>query len=166
MAPAHRDSFSPVGKGFLIGMISEKTSFDSADIRNPFPASARTRGRSTRRWWISWLRLPLVRTPHPPKSLWRGLLAQKPWIVPIPGTRRLHRLSFRPSELTARPPTCCRGRLGRRFGAAGCCASGRKFNGRVHCEPHRGLSLTPACIVRSGLASYVAFHGSCCWTPP
>ena len=84
--------FSPLGKGFLTGAINESTTFDSSDFRNIVPrfseenrkanaglvevlgGIAEDRGASRAQIALAWL------------------LAQKPWIVPIPGTTKLHRL--------------------------------------------------------------------------
>jgi aryl-alcohol dehydrogenase-like predicted oxidoreductase len=67
--------FSPLGKGFLTGNISAATSFDSSDIRSTIP-------RFT----------PEARNATPAQVALAWLLVQKPWIVPIPGTRRVERL--------------------------------------------------------------------------
>ncbi|HXX83084.1 MAG TPA: aldo/keto reductase [Casimicrobiaceae bacterium] len=85
-------SFSPLGKGFLTGAINENTKFDSSDFRNVVPrftAEARKAnqglvdrvGEIAARKKVTAAQIALA---------W--LLAQKPWIVPIPGTTKLHRL--------------------------------------------------------------------------
>jgi aryl-alcohol dehydrogenase-like predicted oxidoreductase len=84
--------YSPLGKGFLTGSISESTEFDSSDIRNSIPRFAAD-VRSTNRAVVD-----LLQTIGDRKGATAGqialawLLAQRPWIVPIPGTRRLERL--------------------------------------------------------------------------
>ena len=84
--------YSPLGKGFLTGSISESTQFDSSDIRNSIPrfaAGVRGANRAV---------VDLLQTIADRKAATAGqialawLLAQRPWIVPIPGTRRLERL--------------------------------------------------------------------------
>jgi aryl-alcohol dehydrogenase-like predicted oxidoreductase len=84
--------YSPLGKGFLTGSISESTQFDSSDIRNSIPrfaADVRGANRAV---------VDLLQTIATRKSATAGqialawLLAQRPWIAPIPGTRRLQRL--------------------------------------------------------------------------
>lgn len=84
--------YSPLGKGFLTGTISESTQFDRTDIRTAIPRFA-TDVRETNRAVVDLLQSIAVRkhaTPGQVALAW--LLAQKPWIVPIPGTRRLERL--------------------------------------------------------------------------
>lgn len=84
--------YSPLGKGFLTGSISENTQFDSADIRNSIPRFAAD-VRGANRAVVDLLQTIAARkgaTPGQIALAW--LLAQRPWIVPIPGTRRLDRL--------------------------------------------------------------------------
>ena len=84
--------FSPLGKGFLTGAIDERTTFDSSDFRNIVPrfaADARKANQSV----VDLLKQIAERKHATPAQIalaW--LLAQKPWIVPIPGTTKLHRL--------------------------------------------------------------------------
>ena len=95
--------YSPLGKGFLTGKISPSTTFDRSDIRNTIPRfapDARSANqalvdllRSIAAWKVDLLRSIAARKKVTPGQLalaW--LLARKPWIVPIPGTRRLERL--------------------------------------------------------------------------
>ena len=85
--------FSPLGKGFLTGKIDENTTFDSADFRNTVPrfdAEARSGEPRVRRPARARSRSSKDATPAQIALAW--LLAQKPWIVPIPGTTKLHRL--------------------------------------------------------------------------
>jgi aryl-alcohol dehydrogenase-like predicted oxidoreductase len=84
--------YSPLGKGFLTGSISENTQFDSSDIRSSIPRFAAD-VRETNRAVVDLLQTIAARkgaTPGQIALAW--LLAQQPWIVPIPGTRRLERL--------------------------------------------------------------------------
>jgi aryl-alcohol dehydrogenase-like predicted oxidoreductase len=84
--------FSPLGKGFLTGKIDESTSFDSTDFRNTVPRFA-PEARKANRALVDLLGSIAERKGATPAQIalaW--LLAQKPWIVPIPGTTKLHRL--------------------------------------------------------------------------
>jgi aryl-alcohol dehydrogenase-like predicted oxidoreductase len=84
--------FSPLGKGFLTGKIDENTTFDPTDFRNIVPRfSAKNRNANVA--FVDWLKAFAVRknaTPAQVALAW--LLAQKPWIAPIPGTTKRHRL--------------------------------------------------------------------------
>ncbi len=84
--------FSPLGKGFLTGKIDENTQFDSSDFRNIVPRftpEARKANQALIKV-LGELAAPKKVTPAQLALAW--LLAQKPWIVPIPGTTKLHRL--------------------------------------------------------------------------
>ena len=84
--------FSPLGKGFLTGKISAATSFDSSDIRSTIPRFT-PEARTANLALVDLLGRIAVRmnaTAAQVALAW--LLAQKPWIVPIPGTRRVERL--------------------------------------------------------------------------
>jgi aryl-alcohol dehydrogenase-like predicted oxidoreductase len=84
--------FSPLGKGFLTGRIDEKTTFDSSDFRNVVPRFTPD-ARRANQTLVDLLRAIAQRKNATPAQIalaW--LLAQKPWIVPIPGTRKLERL--------------------------------------------------------------------------
>jgi len=84
--------FSPLGKGFLTGEIDENTSFDSSDFRNIVPRFE-PEARHANRAFVDLLAEVAERkdaTPAQVALAW--LLAQKPWVVPIPGTTKLHRL--------------------------------------------------------------------------
>ena len=84
--------FSPLGRGFLTGKIDENTTFDSSDFRNKVPRFT-TEARKANQALVDLLGTIAARKNATPAQLalaW--LLAQKPWIVPIPGTRKLHRL--------------------------------------------------------------------------
>lgn len=84
--------FSPLGKGFLTGKIDEKTTFDKSDFRNIVPRFT-PEARKANQALVDLLRRIAERKKATPAQIalaW--LLAQKPWIVPIPGTRKLERL--------------------------------------------------------------------------
>ena len=84
--------FSPLGKGFLTGKIDETTEFASDDFRNTIPrfdADARKANRAFVEL-LAWVAERKGATPAQIALAW--LLAQKPWVVPIPGTTKLHRL--------------------------------------------------------------------------
>ncbi len=84
--------FSPLGKGFLTGKIDENTKFDSTDFRNIVPRFT-PEARKANQALVGLLSKVAERKKATPAQLalaW--LLAQKPWIVPIPGTTKLHRL--------------------------------------------------------------------------
>jgi aryl-alcohol dehydrogenase-like predicted oxidoreductase len=84
--------FSPLGKGFLTGAIDDKTAFDAIDFRNTVPRFAAT-ARQANRALVDVLAGIAARLRVTPAQLALGwLLARKPWIVPIPGTTKLHRL--------------------------------------------------------------------------
>ena len=84
--------YSPLGKGFLTGKIDEGTTFDSSDMRNNIPrftADARKANQAV----VDLLgRIAARKSATPAQIALAWLLAQKPWIVPIPGTGRLERL--------------------------------------------------------------------------
>jgi aryl-alcohol dehydrogenase-like predicted oxidoreductase len=85
--------FSPLGKGFLTGKIDETTTFESGDFRNTVPRFTDTEARKANRAFVDLLTQIAERknaTPAQVALAW--LLAQKPWIVPIPGTTKLQRL--------------------------------------------------------------------------
>ena len=84
--------FSPLGRGFLTGKIDENTTFESSDFRNKVPRFT-PEARKANQSLIDLLRSIAERKRATPAQIalaW--LLAQKPWIVPIPGTTKLHRL--------------------------------------------------------------------------
>jgi aryl-alcohol dehydrogenase-like predicted oxidoreductase len=84
--------FSPLGKGFLTGKISEATSFDSSDIRSTIPRFT-PEARKANQALVDLLgRIAAGMNATPAQVALAWLLAQQPWIVPIPGTTKLHRL--------------------------------------------------------------------------
>ena len=84
--------FSPLGKGFLTGTIDETTTFGSSDFRNIVPRFT-PENRKTNQAVVGLLaQLAGEKRGTPAQIALAWLLAQKPWIVPIPGTTKLHRL--------------------------------------------------------------------------
>jgi aryl-alcohol dehydrogenase-like predicted oxidoreductase len=84
--------FSPLGKGFLTGKISEDTQFEKGDFRNVVPRFT-TENRKANQALIDLIgRFAQQKKATPAQIALAWLLAQKPWIVPIPGTTKLHRL--------------------------------------------------------------------------
>jgi aryl-alcohol dehydrogenase-like predicted oxidoreductase len=84
--------FSPLGKGFLTGAINERTKFDSTDFRNTVPRF-KPEARKANQVLVELLgRIASRKNATPAQVALAWLLAQKPWIVPIPGTTKLHRL--------------------------------------------------------------------------
>ena len=84
--------FSPLGKGFLTGNIDENTTFDSSDFRNIVPRFT-PEARKANQALVDLMRAIAEKKGATPAQIalaW--LLAQKPWIVPIPGTTKMHRL--------------------------------------------------------------------------
>jgi len=84
--------FSPLGRGFLTGTISEQTSFDNNDFRNVVPRFT-PEARKANQALVDGLKaIAAAKRVTPAQIAIAWLLAQKPWIVPIPGTTKLHRL--------------------------------------------------------------------------
>jgi len=84
--------FSPLGKGFLTGKISEDTEFDKTDFRNIVPRFT-PENRKANQAFVDLLgTIAKQKGATPAQIALAWLLAQKPWIVPIPGTTKLHRL--------------------------------------------------------------------------
>jgi len=84
--------FSPLGKGFLTGTIDESTTFESSDFRNTVPRFD-TEARSANRVFVELLdRVAEQKGATPAQIALAWILAQKRWIVPIPGTTKPHRL--------------------------------------------------------------------------
>jgi aryl-alcohol dehydrogenase-like predicted oxidoreductase len=85
-------SFSPLGKGFLTGKIDENNTFDATDIRSSIPRFS-PEARKANQALVDLLdRIGVEKNATPAQIALAWLLAQKPWIVPIPGTTKLHRL--------------------------------------------------------------------------
>lgn len=84
--------FSPLGKGFLTGKISEDTQFDKSDFRNVVPRFTPENRKANQAVVDLIGRFAQQKKATPAQIALAWLLAQKPWIVPIPGTTKLHRL--------------------------------------------------------------------------
>jgi aryl-alcohol dehydrogenase-like predicted oxidoreductase len=84
--------FSPLGKGFLTGKIDENTSFDKDDFRNIVPRFSPEARRANQALVDLLGSIAAVKQATPAQVALAWLLAQKAWIVPIPGTTKLHRL--------------------------------------------------------------------------
>ena len=84
--------FSPLGKGFLTGKIDQNTNFDKTDFRNTVPRFSEENCKANQE--LVFLLTSIASSQHasPAQIALAWLLAQKPWIVPIPGTTKLHRL--------------------------------------------------------------------------
>ena len=84
--------FSPLGKGFLTGAINESTTFDSTDFRNVVPRFTAENRKANEELVDALGKLATAKDVTRAQIALAWLLAQKPWIVPIPGTTKLHRL--------------------------------------------------------------------------
>jgi len=84
--------FSPLGKGFLTGKISEDTQFDKSDFRNIVPRFSAENRKANQAMVDLLTKVAEQKKATPAQIALAWLLAQKPWIVPIPGTTKLHRL--------------------------------------------------------------------------
>ena len=104
--------FSPLGKGFLTGKIDESTAFDSNDFRNTVPRFD-VDAREANQPFVELVRRIAERKNATPAQIalaW--LLAQRPWVVPIPGTTKLHRMeeNSAAADLELSPTTSARSR--------------------------------------------------------
>jgi aryl-alcohol dehydrogenase-like predicted oxidoreductase len=84
--------YSPLGKGFLTGTISENTTFDSSDFRNIVPRFTPEARKANQALVDLLVQIAARKKATSAQIALAWLLAQKPWIVPIPGTTKLHRL--------------------------------------------------------------------------
>ena len=84
--------FSPLGKGFLTGRIDETTTFDPSDFRNTVPRFSPENRKANREVVDLVKRIAVEKSATPAQVALAWLLAQRPWIVPIPGTTKLDRL--------------------------------------------------------------------------
>lgn len=84
--------FSPLGKGFLTGKIDEKTKFDKSDFRNIVPRFTPENRKANQALVDLLAEIGKRKKATPAQIALAWLLARKPWIVPIPGTTKLHRL--------------------------------------------------------------------------
>lgn len=85
--------FSPLGKGFLTGKINENTTFDSTDFRNIVPRFTPEARKANQAVVDLIAGVAAQKNATPAQVALAWVLAQKPWIVPIPGTTKLHRLT-------------------------------------------------------------------------
>ena len=84
--------YSPLGKGFLTGKMDEKTTFDSSDFRSTLPRFTPEALKANQALIDLLAEIGKRKKATPAQIALAWLLAQKPWIVPIPGTTKLHRL--------------------------------------------------------------------------
>ena len=84
--------YSPLGKGFLTGIIQENTKFENVDLRNVMPRFTPEAMKANQVFVELLLQIAKQKDATPAQVALAWLLAQKPWIVPIPGTTKLHRL--------------------------------------------------------------------------
>ncbi|WP_259066584.1 aldo/keto reductase [Mucilaginibacter sp. X4EP1] len=84
--------FSPLGRGFLTGAITENTTFDKTDFRNSLPRFSADARKANQAMVDLLSNIAREKQGTPAQIALAWLLAQKPWIVPIPGTTKLHRL--------------------------------------------------------------------------
>ncbi|MCC6289186.1 MAG: aldo/keto reductase [Chitinophagaceae bacterium] len=84
--------FSPLGKGFLTGAINETTKFDSTDFRNVVPRFSEENRKLNQAMVDLVKTIAVEKNATPAQIALAWLLAQKPWIAPIPGTTKIHRL--------------------------------------------------------------------------
>lgn len=84
--------FSPLGKGFLTGKINEQTEFDKSDFRNTLPRFEAENRKANQAMVELLQNIATQQKATPAQIALAWLLEQKPWIVPIPGTTKLHRL--------------------------------------------------------------------------
>jgi len=84
--------FSPLGKGFLTGAINETTQFDKDDFRNIVPRFSEENRKANQALVDLLKSIATEKNATPAQIALAWLLAQKPWIAPIPGTTKLHRL--------------------------------------------------------------------------
>ena len=94
--------FSPLGKGFLTGAISESTRFDASDFRNTVPRFTPEARKANTALVELLAKIAAGKRATAAQVALAWLLAQKPWIVPIPGTTKLHRLEENVSAAAVR----------------------------------------------------------------
>jgi aryl-alcohol dehydrogenase-like predicted oxidoreductase len=84
--------FGPLGKGFLTGKMNEETKFDKTDFRNVLPRFTPENRKANRAFVDLLSQIAARKKAAPAQIALAWILAQKPWMVPIPGTTKLHRL--------------------------------------------------------------------------
>jgi aryl-alcohol dehydrogenase-like predicted oxidoreductase len=92
--------YSPLGRGFLTGQFDEKTTFDSSDFRSTLPRFTAEALKMNQALIGLLNKISKQKQATPAQIALAWLLAQKPWIVPIPGTTKLHRLDENIGTLT------------------------------------------------------------------
>jgi aryl-alcohol dehydrogenase-like predicted oxidoreductase len=99
--------FSPLGKGFLTGKIDENTKFDKTDFRNIVPRFSEDARKANRALVNLLTKIAKEQSATTAQIALAWVLAQKPWIVPIPGTTKIYRLeeNLGAAELTLSPET-------------------------------------------------------------
>ena len=97
--------FSPLGKGFLTGAINENTKFDKTDFRNVVPRFGEENRKANQVVVEKLTGFARKKNATPAQIALAWVLAQKPWIVPIPGTTKIHRLeeNLKAESLTLEP---------------------------------------------------------------
>jgi len=85
-------AYSPLGKGFLTGKFNENTTFDSSDFRSTLPRFTPEALKANQALVDLLGKIGQRKKASPAQIALAWVLAQKPWIVPIPGTTKLHRL--------------------------------------------------------------------------
>jgi aryl-alcohol dehydrogenase-like predicted oxidoreductase len=119
--------FSPLGKGFLTGKISDSTTFDKSDFRSTVPRFSPENRKANQPLVDLVVKLAAKKRVTPAQVALAWLLAQKPWIVPIPGTTKLERLNenlgavrveITPADLSEIEAACAGMKIvGERYGA-------------------------------------------------
>jgi aryl-alcohol dehydrogenase-like predicted oxidoreductase len=84
--------FSPLGKGFLTGKLDENTTFDRNDFRSTVPRLSKENMKANLVFVVFIKKVAVRKNATPAQVALAWLIAQKPWIVPIPGTTKIHRL--------------------------------------------------------------------------
>ncbi len=84
--------WSPLGQGFLTGKVDTATTFDKSDVRSWFPRFTPEAMKANQPLVDLLSHIAARKNATPAQIALAWLLAQKPWIVPIPGTRKMHRL--------------------------------------------------------------------------
>jgi len=84
--------WSPLGQGFLTGKVDTATTFDKSDVRSWFPRFTPEAMKANQPLVDLLSHIAARKNATPTQIALAWLLAQKPWIVPIPGTRKMHRL--------------------------------------------------------------------------
>ena len=125
--------FSPLGKGFLTGKIGADTKFDSTDFRSTVPALQPGEPKANQALVDVLKSSPNESSATPAQIALAWLLAQKPWIVPIPGTTKLHRLeeNLAAAEVELTPDD---------IRAIDVASSGMKIQGARYPEHHEQLT--------------------------